>query len=64
MGLADLDDEEFSPPLRSKGSKEKSDDMNLIKAYIGNLLYEKWFLENFTKNTEQYDALPESKLSN
>lgn len=53
-------EEEFSPPLRIK---EKSDDMNIIKAYIGNLLYEKWFIDNFTKNTDHLDSLPASKLS-
>lgn len=43
--------------------KDQGDDMNMIKAYIGNLLYEKWFIENFTKNTEQLERLPPSKLS-
>jgi len=44
------------------GHVNKKDDMNVIKAYIGNILYEKWFLENFTKNTEQIDKLPPSKI--
>lgn len=53
-------DEDLDSSPRTKG---KGDDMNVIKAYIGNLLYEKWFIENFTKNTDQLDKLPTKVLS-
>ena len=58
----DIDDIEadLNSPQRSK---VKTDDMNIIKDYIGNLLYEKWFLENFTKNNDCLDRLPLNVVS-
>jgi hypothetical protein len=60
----DIEDieEEVNLQIANEASKNKDDDMNVIKAYIGNLLYEKWFVENFTKNTNQIDRLPDHKI--
>ena len=49
--------------IETSKSKNNFDEMHVIKESIGNILYEKWFLENFSKNTEFLDKLPKKDVN-